>query len=336
MGGFPRCPWLLLLLLAAVLLLPGCNGREAQLSANGTIEATQVRVVAEVSGQLKELAVTEGDRVKAGQILARLDASTYQTQMEQAQAAVDSAGAGLAEARSGSRTQDIEAAQHEAERLAAQAAAAQEQVSQLEDSLARTEALYEQGAAAEKDLTSLESQLKVARYQWQGAQAALEAARSRLALLEAGNRPETIQRQEAGVRQSQAGLDMARLNLKKTELTAPVSAVVARLNFSQGELVNPGAEIVTLLDDTDLWLNVYVPENKLGRVKVGQTVSITVDTYPGRVFPGRVTYIAPEAEFTPRNVQTKEDRVNLVFQVKVQVTEGQDALRPGLPADVIF
>lgn len=336
MGGFPRCPWLLLLLLAAVLLLPGCNGREAQLSANGTIEATQVRVVAEVSGQLKELAVTEGDRVKAGQILARLDASTYQTQMEQAQAAVDSAGAGLAEARSGSRTQDIEAAQHEAERLAAQAAAAQEQVSQLEDSLARTEALYEQGAAAEKDLTSLESQLKVARYQWQGAQAALEAARSRLALLEAGNRPETIQRQEAGVRQSQAGLDMARLNLKKTELTAPVSAVVARLNFSQGEFVNPGAEIVTLLDDTDLWLNVYVPENKLGQVKVGQTVSITVDTYPGRVFPGRVTYIAPEAEFTPRNVQTKEDRVNLVFQVKVQVTEGQDALRPGLPADVIF
>lgn len=336
MGGFPRRPWLLLLFLAAVLLLPGCNGREAQLSANGTIEATQVRVVAEVSGQLKELAVTEGDRVKAGQILARLDASTYQTQMEQAQAAVDSAGAGLAEARSGSRTQDIEAAQHEAERLAAQAAAAQEQVSQLEDSLARTEALYEQGAAAEKDLTSLESQLKVARYQWQGAQAALEAARSRLALLEAGNRPETIQRQEAGVRQSQAGLDMARLNLKKTELTAPVSAVVARLNFSQGEFVNPGAEIVTLLDDTDLWLNVYVPENKLGQVKVGQTVSITVDTYPGRVFPGRVTYIAPEAEFTPRNVQTKEDRVNLVFQVKVQVTEGQDALRPGLPADVIF
>ncbi|MBC7323924.1 MAG: HlyD family efflux transporter periplasmic adaptor subunit [Moorella sp. (in: Bacteria)] len=103
-----------------------------------------------------------------------------------------------------------------------------------------------------------------------------------------------------------------------------------------GELVRPGAEVLTLLDTHNMWLNVYIPENRLGEVKIGQQVQIQIDPYPDQSFPGQVEYISPQAEFTPRNVQTREDRVNLVFRVKIRVTGGQDKLRPGLPADVTF
>ncbi|KFD42452.1 hypothetical protein DK28_0205390 [Peptococcaceae bacterium SCADC1_2_3] len=140
----------------------------------------------------------------------------------------------------------------------------------------------------------------------------------------------------AATRQNEGSLELAQLNLKKTRLVAPANGIVAGCNFEEGELIRPGAEVVTLLDYKNLWLNVYVPENKLSQVKVGRRVQIQVDTYPGKTFSGQVEYISPQAEFTPRNVQTKEDRVNLVFQVKIRVIEGQEELRPGLPADVKF
>lgn len=327
---------LLLAVMAGILFVTGCARQEEQLTANGTIEATEIKVVAEVGGRLEELLVKEGDRVKAGQVVARLDDEPYRIQAAQAEAALAGARAALEEAGAGARSQEIEAARREADRLAAQVEAAREQLALQEDALERARRLFDAGALPERDLVAAEKQCRVARHQLEGAEAQLEAARARVALLEAGVRQETLDRLAAGVKQSEGGLELAKLNLARAELAAPAAGVVAGCNFAEGELVRPGAEVVTLLDDRDLWLNVYVPENKLGRVKVGREVQIRVDAYPDRTFPGKVVYIAPQAEFTPRNVQTREDRVNLVFRVKVQVTGGHEALRPGMPADVTF
>lgn len=332
---FPAAVFVALLFFS---LSGGCQLKEKEkgLTASGTVEATEVKVTAEIGGTLKELFVKEGDRVQAGQTVGRIDDAPYRIAVDQAAAGLAGAEAALDEARAGARAQEIEAARRDVERLAAQAAAAGEQLALDEDSLKRARELFAAGAIPEQELLSIQTRLNVARRQAEGAEAQLAAARERLALLEAGSREETIARLSAGVRQGAGSLELARLNLEKTRLTAPAAGVVAACNFTAGELVRPGAEVVTLLDETDMWINVYVPENKLGLVKVGQPAEIRVDAYPGKVFSGRVEFVSPKAEFTPRNVQTKEERVNLVFRVKVRVADGQTELRPGLPADVTF
>ena len=200
----------------------------------------------------------------------------------------------------------------------------------------RARELFQAGAKPEQEMITQELYYNNARHQLEGAQAQLEAAQARLALLQAGSREQTIERLTAATEQNESNLKLAQLNLKKTRLVAPASGIVASCNFEEGELIRPGAEVVTLLDHKNLWLNVYVPENKLSRVKMGQPVQILVDAYPGKTFSGQVEYIYPQAEFTPRNVQTKEDRVNLVFRVKIRVIEEREGLRPGLPAEVKF
>jgi len=320
------------------LFLSGCQftKKEQSLTANGTIEATEIKVVAEVGGALKKLSVKEGDRVQAGQIIGQLDETYYRILVEQAKAGVAGTQASLAEARAGAREQEIEAADREVDRLTSQVASAQEQVAFQEDNLKRARELFQAGALPEQEMITQEVHYNNARHQLEGAKAQLEAAKARLALLQAGSREQTIERLTAATRQNEGSLELAQLNLKKTRLVAPANGIVAGCNFEEGELIRPGAEVVTLLDYKNLWLNVYVPENKLSQVKVGRRVQIQVDTYPGKTFSGQVEYISPQAEFTPRNVQTKEDRVNLVFQVKIRVIEGQEELRPGLPADVKF
>ncbi|WP_258358545.1 HlyD family secretion protein [Moorella sulfitireducens] len=329
---------LLAILLLILVLITGCQPREKEklLKASGTIEATEIKVTAEVGGTLQDLTVKEGDTIPAGKIIGHLDQAAYQIQVDQAAAAVAAARAALAEARAGARSQEIAAAEQEVARLDAQVAAVQEQVTLLEDNLRRARELFQAGALPEQELVNLESQYNQGQHQLAAARAQLEAAKSRLALLQAGSTPYTLDRLAAGVQQSEKNLALAQLNLNKTTLRSPAAGLVASVNFEKGELVPQGAEVVTILDLNNLWLNVYIPENRLGEVQVGQPVQITVDTFPGHSFPGRVEYIAPQAEFTPRQVQTTEDRVNLVFRVKILVTGGQDKLRPGLPADVTF
>ena len=332
-----------LLVIAGLFLLSGCRLREnwtqdqdQPLTANGTIEATEINVTAEVGGTLQKLDVKEGDRVKAGQLVGQLDTSNYRLQAEQAQNSIKSAQASLDEAKAGVRSQEIAAAQQEIESLASQVASAQDQAAQLEANLKRAQTLFQEGAVPEQVLQEQQTAYNKARHQVTGLEAQQAAARARLELLKAGSRPQTLDRLSAGVKQSEVNLKMARLNLDKTRLVAPGAGTVITLNFEKGELIRPGSKVVTLLDENNLWLNVYVPENELGKVKLGQEVQIRVDAYPDKNFPGLVEHIFPRAEFTPRNVQTKQDRVNLVFRVKVRVTGGQDQLKPGLPADITF
>ncbi|OAT87081.1 HlyD family secretion protein [Desulfotomaculum copahuensis] len=333
-----RCFIFPVLLTAVALLLAGCQsrGQAGPLTANGTIEATEVNVTARVGGTLQKLGVREGDRVKAGQSIGQLDTGSYRIQENQAQAGVAAAQAGLDEAESGARSQEIEAARQDVDALAAQVAAAQDQLTLQEDNLKRAQSLFQAGAIPEQALQEQQTACDTARHKLAGIQAQQEAARAKLELLQAGSTPQALDRLSAGVTQSEDSLKLARLNLDWTRLVAPISGTVISRNFEPGELIHPGAQVVTLLDDRDLWLNVYVPENQLNQVNVGQPVQIRVDAYPGKAFPGRVEYISPQAEFTPRNVQTKQDRVNLVFRVKVRVTGGWEQLKPGLPADVTF
>jgi HlyD family secretion protein len=172
--------------------------------------------------------------------------------------------------------------------------------------------------------------------QVEAARAEVRAARERLALLEAGPRPGELETARARVTEAEAALAQARARLADTRIEAPMDGVVLRKNLEPGATAGPGASIVTLVDPSDLWLRAYVAETDLGRVRVGQAARVTVDAFPGQPFEGRVTEVASAAEFTPRNVQTQKERVNLVFRIKITVASPDGRLKPGMPADAVI
>jgi HlyD family secretion protein len=151
--------------------------------------------------------------------------------------------------------------------------------------------------------------------------------------VQAGPMPEEVAIAGAQVRQAEAALASVEVQLDKLNLTAPRAGVITERPANPGELANPGATLMNLGDLDQVTLTVFIPETQIGRVRVGQTARVEVDAYPGETFEGSVAFIAPEAEFTPKNVQTEEERVNLVFAVKITLDNPGHRLKPGMPAD---
>jgi HlyD family secretion protein len=313
------------LILAAVLAwiaFSPSRPTEYRLVASGTVEATEADLGFPVPGRIAALSVREGDRVAAGAELARLDAAELTARRELAAAQVDAARAQLAELRRGGRSEELLQARSA---LAAAASRAEDARRVLE----RSERLEHDGAISPEALDHARTAHEVARSQW-------EQARQQLRIVETGARPERIAAQEAQVRQADALLAQADALLDHAVIRAPFGGVVAVRHRHPGETVSPGAPVVTLRDDGDRWVRVYVREDRLGALALGQPARIRA-AGSATDFAGTVSFIAGQAEFTPRNVQTPEDRVRLVYMVKVSLT-GDDAgdLKAGLPADVEF
>ncbi len=182
----------------------------------------------------------------------------------------------------------------------------------------------------------LNARVDAAEMEYQAAEATVEMAQAQLDALRAGATEEEIAAVEAQVEQARAALDSLLVLREKLTIAAPVEGVVLERSIHEGELAAPGATLFTLGDLGEVTLTVYVPEDRLGYVFVGQEVEVRVDSFPDRAFIGRVVGIADEAEFTPRNVQTQEERVNMVFAVDVRIPNPDHALRPGLPADAVI
>jgi len=308
-------------LLAPLVLLGACSGDQADgvITASGTIETIEVNVASKVSGQVESLAVEEGSRVEPGATLAAIDHATLDIQLRQAQAGVRLAEAQLALLVKGARAEDIK----QAEAALAQAEAA---LKPAEDDARRMRELVRTGSVTPKQAEDAEARLAVATAQRAAAAEALAKVR-RLA------RPEEIRAAEARLAQAQAAADLLAKTIADCTVTAPIAGVVTHKAFERGELVAPGSTVVTLSELDDVHVMIYLTEKEMGRVRLGDSADVTIDAFPGRAFPGRITYISPEAEFTPKNVQTKEDRVKLVFGVKVEIENKDGLLKPGLPAD---
>ena len=296
---------------------PG-NGR-ATVSVAGTIEAIQVDVSAKIAGRIAERPVNEGDRVSAGQLLVRLDEAEQAAEVRRQEAAVRTAQATLNDLVSGARREEIEDA-----RAALQSATATREWTERD--YRRAEGLFRQTLIAAQEVDR-------ARQAYEVAAAQEKSARQKLLLLEAGSRPDQIEAARGQLAQARNALDLAKTRLKEMTIFSPLDGVVLRKNLEVGELANPGVPILTLMKPSDIWVRAYVPEEEIGRIKVGNKALIAVDAYPARRFPGRITEIASEAEFTPRNVQTKKERVNLVFRIKIAVENPEGILKPGMPAD---
>lgn len=291
------------------------------LLASGTIEATEAHLGFQVSGRVEAIAVREGDGVAAGDELAVLDRREVLARREEAEARIAATRARLRELESGFRKEEV--AQARAARDAAL-----ERTSDAERDLHRTKRLYDGGAVSREAYDKAMLALELA-------QSELARAEEQLELLEAGPRHETIEAQRAVLAQAEAALRAIDVTLDHMRVVAPFEGVITVRHREPGETVPPGSAIVTLMNADDRWVRIYVREDRIGAVKLGMPAEISTDTYPDQRYPGRVSFIASEAEFTPKNVQTREERVKLVYAVKVHITEDPDFdLKPGMPADV--
>lgn len=308
--------------LSAIFILRNRNDVPADgLSASGTVEATEADLGFQTGGRVAELGVREGDIVSAGQQIATLDVADVSARLKSAEAQVKSAQATLAELQRGSRP---------AEKRQADAAAtvASERVQEARRSFDRAVKLFNGGAISREARDQAETAYNVARAQ-------LEQVKQQENIVDEGPRVERIAAQQAVVQQAQAAADQVRAVLDQSVIRAPFAGVVTMKHREAGETVSPGLPVVSIMNASDRWVRIYIREDQIGRVHIGQAASITSDTDPKRAYTGRVTFIASQAEFTPRNVQTTEERVKLVYAVKVAITgDTRSDLKPGVPADV--
>ena len=316
---------LALLVIAALSVAAAWAGRHlsggtpAPVSVTGTIEATQVDVSVKITGRILERLVKEGDKVARGQLLVRLDDSELGADVRRQEAALRSAQATLRDLQKGARQQEIEDAR-------AAVSSAEATRSMTEREFQRNDQLFKQNLIAAQDVDRARQAYEVARAQER-------SAREKLALILEGSRPDQIDAARWQVTQAESALAQAQSRLREAQVISPIDGVVLRKNLEAGETANPGVPILTLVNPKDVWLRAYVPEPEVGRLKVGDTAILRVDAFPNRVFSGRLIEIGSEAEYTPRNVQTKKERVNLVFRIKIQIDNPEGILKPGLPAD---
>ncbi len=291
------------------------------LAASGTVEATEAHLGFRIAGRIDAISVREADRVSGEDVLSSLDRMELLARRRAAEAQVASARARLEELAVGFRSEEIAQAR-------ASLRAAELRLAEAGRYLERTRVLFEGGAVSQQELDDWQTALDVA-------QAEVARQGESLRLLESGSRPERIAAQRAALAGAEAAVDEAEALLDYAVITAPFSGLITVRHREPGEIVAAGAPVLTLMNPQDRWVRVYVRADRVGRIAIGQAATITSDAYDDRTYGGRVIFIASEAEYTPRTVQTTEERVKLVYEVRVRIeVDPTFDLKPGLAADV--
>ncbi len=286
---------------------------------SGNVEVTDVEVSFKIPGHVEERLVDEGQTVKAGQLVARLDTSELAQEVAVRKTEVQMAQSELAELEAGSRPEEIAQAEAVERRTKADA-------DRSEADFLRQKELYEQKAISTQKYDQTRTEYEVAKAKWQ-------EASEQLILMRKGPRQEKIDQARSRVQQAKEQLKLVEMRLGYGTLVSPISGVVLSKNVESGEYIVAGTPVVTVGDLENVWVRAYIDETDLGRVKLGQEARVTTDTYPGKVYEGRINFISSEAEFTPKQVQTEKERVKLVYRVKIAITNLKMELKPGMPAD---
>jgi len=363
-------PFIALAVVLAGLLLYSQWGREP-FKVSGFIETDEIRLGSRVGGRVKRVLAAEGQAVKAGDVLVELEPFDLLERRAEAEKQLDAKKAEFDRLRAGFREEEKAQARAHRDQLAARleklkngpreqeirAAEAQVKLAEAEVELAQREfnrlrALVRTSASTQEELDRAANVLKTNQQRLlvrneelsllkagtrpeeiEEAKAQLQEAEAALKLRLEGYRPEEVAQAKAAVGAAQAALDALDRQLEELKIRAPGPTAVEALDLQPGDLVAPNAPVIALVDQRNLWVRAYVPENRL-TVQLGQDVAVTTDSFPGERFAARVTFIARQAEFTPGNVQTPEERSKQVFRIKVQLDEGLDRMRPGMAADV--
>jgi HlyD family secretion protein len=298
----------------------GCgSNHKGVIEASGTLEATEVKVSAKVPGQIEIIRVQEGSQVQAGDTLIILDRSTLELQFKQVQSGFEVADAQYRLLLNGARSEDIRLAEDALRQAEASYKNANDDYNRMKELLASN-------TVTRKQFDDAESRYTIAKAQ-------LSSAGQGLAKLKNFARPEDLAAARARASQSQASADLLKKQLVDAVVVAPVAGTVTHIPVEQGELVSMGAVAASISRLDKMNLMIYVSETELGKAKLGGMADVYIDTYPDKAFAAKIVYISSIAEFTPKNVQTKEDRTKLVFGVKLEIENREGVLKSGMPAD---
>jgi len=298
------------LVLAALGAAAGCGGNnDGIIEASGTIEGTEINVAAEAAGRVLRVYVSEGARVNAGDTLVLLNDEEYRLQLKQADANLASLDAAYQLAMEGSRKED----------------------------LLQAEAAYNAAKADHQRMKDLLASATITQKQYDDVHARFVAAEQTYAKAKSGLRPAEITGARARRDGAAAQAEVLQKRIRDCSVLAPATGTVTLRAVEPGELVGMGSNVIRLTYLDKVKLTIYVGESELGRITLGQPADVFIDAFgESRTFKGNVVYISPSAEFTPKNVQTKEERTKLVFAVKIEVDNPDGALKPGLPADAVL
>jgi HlyD family secretion protein len=311
--------YLIFMILAAFASGCGNNDNTGSINASGTIESTNIIVSSKTSGEVLKLLVDEGAHVKAGDTIVIIDHSLLDIQLKQASANVDLTSAQLSLMRNGARSEDIK----QTEEVLKQA--------EINFNLSEKDKERMQNLYDSKSITKKQYEDALAKYEITEAQ--YNAARENYKKIKNFARPEEIKQADANLKKAESGAELIKKNIKDCYVTAPMDGFVVKKFMEQGETVNPMSSLFKISDLSVVDLVIYVSEEELGSVKLGQKAEVSVDAFKNKKFEGQVIYISPEAEFTPKNIQTKDERTKLVFAVKIRIKNPAFELKPGMPAD---
>lgn len=292
------------------------------LTLYGNVDIRTVNMSFRVGGRLQSLNVDEGDAIKAGQTLGQLDRAPYENALQQAKANVSTASAQYELMTAGYRAEEI-----------AQAAAA---VTQAQAAYDYAQKFYQRQQGLWNSRALSANDLENARSTRDQAQASLKSARDKLSQYQAGNRPQEIAQAQASLEQAQAGLAQAALDLQDTTLISPSDGTLLTRAVEPGSMLNAGSTALTLSLTRPVWVRAYVDEPNLGQARPGREVLLYTDGRPDKPYHGKIGFISPTAEFTPKNVETADLRTDLVYRLRIVVTDADDALRQGMPVTLSF
>jgi HlyD family secretion protein len=338
-GRARKFPKLRVALVAVVVVAHGCGPKPPpdRVRVSGQIEATDVQVAAQVGGRVVELRVADGDRVKAGAVVAQLDTADALLALARARADRDQAEAHLRLLLAGARVEDVRQAEAQVAASETEVRAADAELSAAQADVDRFEALLASNSGSRKQRDDAVTRRDVARARAQGTRDRVRAARESAARIRAGSRREEIDAARARVAAANAQIATLDKAVADATLVASSPGVVSEKLVEVGELLQPRQPAVVITDLEHVWANVYVDEPVVPRLRLGQPATLFTDA-GGAGLPGTVTYISSKAEFTPRNVQTAEDRSKLVYRIKISVNNAAGILKAGMPveAEILF
>jgi HlyD family secretion protein len=313
----------ILLVFLTGILITGCgnNNHPNSIEASGNIESTNVIVSSKVNGEIKKILFEEGQFVNTGDTVMLIDHETLQFQLDQAEASVETARAQLNLLRNGARKEDITQAEEGVRQ-------AQVNFDLAEKDKKRMESLYNTNSISQNQFDNAVAKFELT-------QAQLKSAKENLTKLKNFARPEEIQQAKANLDKQLAAVKLLKKSINDSYVQSPINGVIVDKFFERGETVTQMSSLFKVSDLRTVDLIIYVSEEELGKVKLGQKADISVDAYPNKTYSGKVIYISPEAEFTPKNIQTKDERTKLVFAVKLRVDNPKYELKPGMPADAV-
>ena len=299
----------------------GENGNENSIEESGTIETTNSVVSSQVVGKVKKIIFDEGSTVAAEDTILIIDHESYELQLKQAEASRDLAKAQLDLLINGARKEDIKLAEEQLNQAKANFELAEKDKKRFQN-------LYESQSITKKQYDEIFTRFEVAQSQFNSAKENLDKIKS-------GARSEEKRQAQSNYEKAEANVELIQKSINDCFVTAPFNGTIVKSFVEKGEMLSMLSNLFKISDLSKVELVIYVSEEDLGKVKLGQTAEVSTDTYKDKTYEGKVIYISPEAEFTPKNIQTKDERTKLVFAVKIEIPNPDSELKAGMPADAV-